>query len=272
MNLDQIDPNSNAQGNTETCAKQGVPCCYWCFTWNNYPIDQIDQIDQTFEILKTECTWYVAQEEKGENGTIHIQGTLKLKIKQRLTALKKIESKIHWEQTKAIKASIAYCSKEATRNGQQWVYGIEIPEPLEYEEPYGWQLQVIDIIKNKPDKRTIHWFWEPNGNIGKTQLCKYLCIKHNALILTGKSTDMFHLLAKHPNKRKLILCNISRENYNYVNYSAIESIKDGLVCSGKYDGAQLIFNSPHVIIFANSEPRYETMSQDRWHVIKIYIT
>ena len=71
------------------------------------------------------------------------------------------------------------------------------------EEPYGWQSEVMEIIKQKPDKRTIHWFWEPDGCKGKTTLSKYLVVKHNALMLTGKSGDMFNMLSKYKDKKEI---------------------------------------------------------------------
>ena len=49
----------------------------------------------------------------------------------------------------------------------------------------------------------------------------------------------------------------------------IESIKNGLVFSGKYEGAQLIFNRPHVICFSNSLPDTTMMSADRWKIVNI---
>ena len=39
---------------------------------------------------------------------------------------------------------------------------------------------VVDILKTEPDERTIHWFWEPKGNVGKTTLCKWLVVKRGA--------------------------------------------------------------------------------------------
>lgn len=267
--LDQIDQNSNALGNTESSApksKQAAPCFFWCFTFNNYEEDQIDQI---VHIMSHECEWYLFQEEKGEEGTLHLQGVLKLKKKARLTQLKKWNTKIHWEPTKHISASIAYCSKVETRCGRMWSKGVQIPEELEIDQPYGWQLQVMDIVNSKPDKRTIWWFWEPSGNVGKTTLCKYLVVKHDALMVTGKSNDMYHMISKHPNKRKLIVCDIPRSSLEYINYPALEQIKNGLIFSGKYEGCQLVFNCPHVIIFANEPPDERKMSLDRWQVVRI---
>lgn len=239
---------------------------YWFMTFNGYTEENIQPF---ISILQHECVWYVFQEEKGKiSGLMHLQGTFYFKSKKRLTQLKKWNKKPNWKITKSVSSAIAYCSKEDTRAGRQWVMGIDVPEPLDIEEPYGWQLDVIKIIKEKPDKRTIHWFWEPNGNMGKTTLCKYLVIKHSAIILSGKSNDMFHLISKSHNK-KIIVVNVPRISKDYVNIGALESIKDGLICSGKYEGCQLVFNCPHVIVFANQPPNIESMSKDRWNIVRI---
>lgn len=256
-----------APGNTESGArKRETQYTYWCFTLNNYKVEQVEQMEQ---VLRHECRWYIFQEEVGAEGTPHLQGTLCLKVKQRMTQLKVIDRAIHWEPTKSVAASKVYCSKEATSTGRIYTYGVEVPERIIVEEPRTWQLQIMDIIRQPPDTRTVHWFWEPDGGVGKTSLCKYLVVKHNALMLTGKSADMFHMLAKYPSKRKLIVIDCPRSQQDFLNYGAIEQIKNGLVFSGKYEGAQLVFNCPHVIVFANEEPRYEKMSADRWKVVRI---
>lgn len=269
--IDQKDHKSAEAGNTGTASctkkKQGKMSLYWCFTYNNYEIDQIDLIVQ---VLKHECDWYVFQEELGEQGTKHLQGTLKLKKRKRLTGMKKlINNKIHFEITRSCKSSIVYCSKLETRNGEIYTHNIDIPEEIKVCEPYGWQLQVLDIIKTEPDNRTIWWFWEPIGNIGKSELCKYLVVKHNAVMCSGKKADMFHILTKTKNK-KLIIIDIPRsQDAKFISYGGIEQIKNGLIFSGKYDSCQLVFNSPHVIIFANEPPKRENMSGDRWKVVQI---
>jgi len=54
-----------------------------------------------------------------------------------------------------------------------------------------------------------------------------------------------------------------------MNYGAIEQVKNGLVFSGKYESSMLIFNPPHVVIFANDTPDESMYSNDRWHIHKI---
>lgn len=251
-------PSSTTNRDTQTI--------YWCLTWNNYSIGEMERLER---VLQHECDWFIFQEEIGDQGTPHIQGTLKLKGRgKRLTAMKRFHAAIHWEATKRIVASAAYASKTETRNGKQWVYGISIPKTVKLHEPYGWQDTVMNIINNDPDERSIYWFWEPYGNVGKTTLCKYLVVKHNAQVLCGKSTDMFHRLTK-VNEITLVVIDVPRVSSGYINYAAIEQIKNGLIYSGKYEGAQLVFDSPHVIVFANVEPDYSTLSMDRWQVYDI---
>lgn len=262
-----METDGDGRGNTNSRpfpTKRDTQRVYWCFTFNNY-----SNVETLETIFKGFCQWYVFQEEIGANGTPHLQGTICLKTKQRLSELKHIDPAIHWEPTKAVKASILYCTKKETSTGRVFSHGIELPEELESDKPYGWQLKVMDIIKEKPDKRTIHWFWEPNGNVGKTSLCKHLVINHNALMLTGKSTDMYHMISKFPNKRKLFIIDVPRSTQDYINYGAIEQMKNGLIFSGKYEGSQLVFNCPHVIVFANEPPNLSMMSADRWNIVHI---
>lgn len=271
--IERLERDRDSQGNTESPAnpseikkKQYPQAVFWCFTYNNYEVELIERIER---LLKHVCDWYVFQEEIGEQGTPHLQGTLKLKKRARLTEMKRVLGKdVRWSVTKSCSASVAYCSKEDTRAGQIFTYGIELPEEVHVHEPRGWQLQVMDIIKEKPDERTIYWFWEPVGNVGKSALCKYLVVKHNAIMVSGKGTDVAHGIAKAKHK-KIILIDVPRTVIDYVPYGTIENIKNGLVFSGKYDSEQLVFNSPHVICFANSEPKIAAMSLDRWKIIKL---
>jgi len=42
--------------------------------------------------------------------------------------------------------------------------------------PYGRQMEATDLVKEKPDKRTAHGFWEPDGGVGKSELlCTCVC-------------------------------------------------------------------------------------------------
>lgn len=247
--------------------KRESPRAYWCFTLNNYDENECEIL---YNVLKYECDWFIFQEEIGESGTPHLQGTLKLKGKdrKRLLQMKGINERAHWEPTKSVKSSIVYCTKQKSRAGNQYVYGIDIPEEIRVSEPYGWQLEVMDIVMDEPDERSIYWFFEPNGNVGKSSLIKYLVVRHNGIVVNGKGSDIMHSISKRANKR-LIICDIPRVSLDYVNYSAIENVKNGLIFSGKYDSDQYVFNCPHVLCFANELPIIENFSIDRWKIFLI---
>ena len=68
---------------------------------------------------------------------------------------------------------------------------------------------------------------------------------------------------------EIILLDIPRASKDFINYGAIEQLKNGCLYSGKYEGGDCIFPHPHVICFANEEPDKDMMSKDRWDIIKI---
>ena len=100
-------------GNTgQSCQR-----CYWSFTFNNYDEKNIETILQYF---KLNCKEYYFQEEVGESGTPHLQGSIELKTRKRLTELKKLNEKIHWEATRNIDASNKYCQKPSFEGARRW--------------------------------------------------------------------------------------------------------------------------------------------------------
>lgn len=267
--MDTMETVGDAGGNTQPPRNRSVQRVCWCFTHNGYDPERLDTFADT---LKTICTWYVFQEETGESGNKHLQGVLYLKKRARIEELKQIDPKIHWEATRSIGSSQAYCSATQKRTGELFTFGVKVEaEPIELEEPRGWQLSVMKLIKTKADGRIIKWYWEPNGRVGKSSLCKYLVVKHNALVVNGKSTDMFHALTRFPNRRKIIIVDCPRSMQDYINYGAIELIKGGLVFSGKYEGDMLVYNYPHIMVFANQPPDESKMSLDRWEIHRIRV-
>lgn len=241
---------------------------YYSFTWNNYDLEILEIV---FNVLKHECDWYIIQEELGESGTPHLQGTLKLKRKKRIEQLFKINPNISWRITIKISCMAVYCSRKDKRHGKLWTHNFDIPQTVHVEEPYGWQLEVMDIITKPPHPRHIYWFWEPTGGIGKTELCRYLAVKHKAIILNGKTSDILHVVSKYHEKSNIYIINIPRCTKEHINYQAMELVKDGIFMSGKYDGQMIVIDRPHLIVFANQEPERHRMSLDKWIIKEIKI-
>jgi len=92
----------------------------WCFTLNNYMEAEIKNIcEGKYQ--------YIFQEETGEEGTPHLQGTIILPQPQALSYMKKINRRAHWEITRNKFASINYCQKGETRTGMLYT-NMNVPD------------------------------------------------------------------------------------------------------------------------------------------------
>ena len=69
----------------------------------------------------------------------------------------------------------------------------------------------------------------------------------------------------------IFLFNVPRSGYlDHEQYEILESIKDGFAVDGKYKSQKLHFKVPNVlIVFSNKEPDQNTLSKDRWTILKI---
>lgn len=82
----------------------------WCFTLNNYTEQELAKVRG---LQPGEFHYAICGKERGEQGTPHLQGFLHFKKKQRLSALKKLFERAHWEKARGSDADNEdYCSKE----------------------------------------------------------------------------------------------------------------------------------------------------------------
>lgn len=240
---------------------------HWSFTLNNYDPEDIDLLCIKFN-TSTKCRYVIGREIGEECKTPHLQGHCSFEKKKRLSALKKIDPRIHWEMDRNKDSAEKYCLKEG-----DFVCNFDVLPDLKLTKPnLQWHNQIFEILDSEPDIRTIHWFWEERGNVGKTWMAKWLVARHNAVILSGKNNDCANQILKTIEAGiavNIVIFDIPRCNKDFVSYTAIESIKNGLLYSGKYEGGICVFNNPHVFIFSNQEPDYNKLSEDRWNVIHI---
>ena len=257
-------------GNTKTPTVKSIsPSKQWCFTYNNY--DKEKDVPIILDILSNNNCKYVFQEETGESGTPHLQGSIIFENKVRPMSLFKLFPGIHWEKTKDLKASLKYCCKEESRTGNVYA-NIPIPKPIKIiNDLKPWQLSITEILKEEPDDRSIYWFVDYDGGIGKSVFTKYLCVKFSAIVLCGKASDMKQGIMNYNEKNgyfpNIIIIDLPRTfNSDYLSYCGIEEIKNGCFYSPKYEGGMCLFNSPHIIIFSNFKPDMSRLSKDRWKV------
>lgn len=247
--------------------KQPVQRLIWFFTFNNYCIEQIEIIESRFRQI---CSKYVFQEEEGSNGTRHLQGNIWLKKKMRYSEFK-LPKEMHWEGTRNEDAALGYCMKDDTRVGEIYKWGF--PKEIKIiDELKDWQREIELKFLEEPDDRTINWYWEDVGNVGKSVFTKYMVVKHKCCFCDGgKKADLVNLIFNtNMDECRAIIFDIPRANAGNVSYSTLEAIKNGLVCNTKYETGVKAFNPPHVFVFANAPPSDESkLSEDRWNIVNI---
>lgn len=216
---------------------------------------------------------YVFQEETGEGGTSHLQGYVSFTNQIAFTTLKQWNPRLHLERAISAAASILYCSDVNKRTGRVWsnnIQGVQgSTKVLELDQLHGWQQQLWTELNGPADDRRIVWITDVLGGKGKTAFCKFvLHHKKNVVFLSTSSTkDACHVVMSQKNPPQIVLMNLPRQSEGKISYAAVETIKDGLIYSGKYTGGFRIFNPPHFIVFANWSPDFTALSIDRWHEV-----
>jgi len=198
----------------------------------------------------------------------HLQGFMALKKPMRITELKYIRCNPHFEACIGNEEqNIKYCSKE--KDYVKWGF----PKPIKVIETlYKWQSDIECKYLQEPDDRTINWYYDATGNIGKSSFIKYMIVKHKVLYCSGgKHSDIMNLVFNQDmDECRGVFFDIPRANSGHISYSSLESIKNGMVCNTKYETGVKIFNSPHVFVFANFPPEdLESLSRDRWRITNL---
>jgi len=139
-----------------------------------------------------------------------------------------------------------------------------------------FQQTILDICKGKADARAIYIIEDVDtvkngvikrsGNIGKSHVCDKLDLDYNVIIADGKKDNIFNQIKCHQEKGlnpNVIILDIPRQGKDYINYGALESIKNGLIYSGKYEGAKVRYYKPHMFILTNFRVDISQWSSDR---------
>jgi len=254
------------EGNTISSSKARIaPSIRWIMVLNNWTNEELTSIGS---IMNKNCKFAILGSEVGELGTPHLQGYFEFKNKARPSAVFNIK-RIHFEKAKGTREdNMVYCSKE-----QKIVFSIGVPKPLKLiTNLYDWQENIIAIMKQEPDDRKIYWFWEEPGHFGKSQFIKYCIFWHKVLLCNGgKHSDIMNLVFNcNMDETNCVMFDIPRANEGNVSYSALECIKNGMVCNTKYETGVKIFNSPHIFCFANFPPEnMQKLSADRWIITNL---
>lgn len=263
------------------------------FTWNNYPDDWADVIKTRVAAVRPRyphIKWIGGEEVAPTTGTPHIQGYIEFSDKARggervrpMSALG-LPKEVHWGDKNGKpcrgtrEENIEYCSKEC----RNVVSTFKVPRPLWVPEIYGWQLDAAALLVEdfmSPTwgiTRHIHWFWEPNGCMGKTFFCRWAAASHppeDILMVCGRPQDMKDAIVNHEEKHgaypEMILLDVPRKKSNHFSYAGLEEVRNGLFCSPKFKSSMVLMNPPKLMVMANFEPEEGALSSDRIKVHRV---
>ena len=268
MDCPLMPENAKARGdsNIDISPRKANPVKVYDFVINNYSENEVCQVIDSCKKYAKKC---IISKEVGKEGTPHLQCYIHLKKKILITGLQKLPgfSRSSCRPARNEEALIEYCQKEGNvlfRSG--------FPERIKLIEPdYRWEKEILEIINGEIDDRMIYWYWSYAGGTGKSSFCKYLVVRMDAMILSGKAADMKNGIVKWQEKTgnlpRLIVINIPRQfNLEYLSYEGVENIKDMLFYSGKYEGGMVAGNCPHLFVFANEAPNVVGEAARRWDV------
>lgn len=129
-----------------------------------------------------------------------------------------------------------------------------------------WQTSAYEKLKRQDDRKVL-WIVDEQGNAGKTWLAKYILAMESAFYLQGgKAADIAYAYNGEP----FVVADFTRDKQEVVNYSVLESFKNGLIFSPKYEsGTKQTPGGAKVIVFSNWEPDQSKLSADRWDIVRL---
>lgn len=175
------------------------------------------------------------------------------------------------------KALKTYCMKKKTRVAGPWADSpLYLGADLITREMFTIHqkkmhmfLHTICPIAMKQN-RLVHWIYCPLGGSGKSAFAKFCAYWHKWPVFTYASAkDILYIVSKFQNK-KVYFFNLSKTRSADVSqnelYAALESVKDGMFTSTKYDPLNVLMNPSHTIVFANHLPPKLLMTQKRFKI------
>lgn len=139
------------------------------------------------------------------------------------------------------------------------------PPPREIGQLRDWQRELESELDGEPDDRSIRFVIDPEGNNGKTWFIKYYMFKNPGtcqMLSVGKRDDLAHCLRTDS---RVVFVNCPRGCMEYLQYSFLESVKDGMIFSPKYDSmTKQMEQQAHVVVMCNELPDYNKLSRDRF--------
>jgi len=151
---------------------------------------------------------------------------------------------------------------EMRNNKKEHDNGLKLLDKFQGAELRLWQIIALQAVLDQDDRHVL-WYVDYQGNAGKTFMAKYLVAIHDAFYVQGgKASDIAHAYKLQP----IVCFDFTRDKQEVVNYSVIESFKNGMFFSPKYQSMTKVFEPAKVICFSNWDPDTTKLSHDRWDI------
>lgn len=133
-----------------------------------------------------------------------------------------------------------------------------------------WQSDLKGRLDGEPDDRTIEFIIDQDGGKGKSWFIRYYFSHYPDLcqrLSIGKRDDIAHALDV---SKRVFFFDIPRGSLQYLQYGVLESMKDQMVFSPKYESICKVFTDKvHVIVFTNEEPDQTALTHDRYLITRL---
>lgn len=244
--------------------------------------DYNDTILSNLKLLSKDCVDYIwGKEICPTTNRPHLQVFLQFKNSRYRTAVKACIDK-NWDgycvgaKGKPY-ANFKYCSKDKDFCTNMKFKPVPIPIPLELiTDLLPFQKSIDKIVDEPVRKKKIIVFLDKVGQLGKTEMMKYLVNKHGCpFSYGGKCSDVINLIF---NNKEYFLCtrnaiaifNFGREtDMDKISYKALEQISDGAISNTKFETGSFIMNCPHIFIFCNNMPNLKKLTSSRFIIYEI---
>lgn len=234
----------------------------------------IPRDDTKFENLCTALKNWKAERfvigiETGKTGYEHWQGRVQFRKPMTLTELLKlqIEAQVdpgHWTPTHV--RNFDYCEKEGNYY-RSWEGALARYRDLELKE---WQKQCIAEVLGEQGERQVTVIVDINGNIGKSYLAKHMVVKYGfAYVPAMPNFEDYMFMAMAHDTAKGFIFDLPRADtiqQKKAMWMAMETIKNGYLYDKRYTFTEKWIEPPKMLVLANEEPPYETLSKDRWRI------
>lgn len=252
-------------------------------TWNSPGLSKSDFGAALISIGATKAV--VGEETAPTTGTRHFQWAAVFANNTTYQDIHGVHATIHVEKmVKPWLANLHYCTKD---DKDAFVHGCVTPKHkfhwrklISETQLYPWQREILSIITNPPDERSVYWHTDHTGGAGKTSFAKYLLTHYDAFycsmrpqyhenvaqvalfvepkaVAAGRDADSRDM-------SQIAIVDVKRGTV--IDYEFLEALNDGLMVNTKYHPVQLRFNPGHLFVFANEDPDITRLSADRWKI------